>query len=57
VRDRLPLIYVFLSGLGFSIQTVIVKILSEDSYHASFHCELKIVVMMIVTLCCNVAVP
>lgn len=41
VKDRLPLIYVFLSGLGFSIQTLIVKVLSEDSYHASFHCELR----------------
>ena len=49
LSDRLPLVYVFLSGLGFSIQAVIVKILSEDSYHASFHCELSGIVYINIT--------
>ena len=51
VKDRLPLIYVFLSGLGFSIQTLIVKVLSEDSYHASFHCECWYILATVVNLC------
>ncbi|KAJ1406764.1 hypothetical protein B484DRAFT_436638 [Ochromonadaceae sp. CCMP2298] len=42
VRDyllaRLPLVFVFLSGLGFSIQTLIVKLLAEDGVHMAFHC-------------------
>lgn len=35
--SRLPLLYVFLSGIGFSIQGLVVKILTEQGYHASLH--------------------
>ena len=35
---RLPLFYVFLSGIGFSLQTLIIKILAEHGFHASFQC-------------------
>lgn len=34
----LPLFYVFLSGLGFSIQTLFVKLLVLGGYHSSFVC-------------------
>lgn len=34
--DRLPLIYVFLSGVGFSFQTLFVKLLAQQNYTASF---------------------
>lgn len=36
--DRLPLVYVFLSGIGFSIQTLIIKLLSEQGFRGSFYC-------------------
>jgi drug/metabolite transporter (DMT)-like permease len=36
--DRLPLFYVFLSGIGFSIQTLIIKLLSELNFKGSFYC-------------------
>lgn len=36
--DRLPLLYVFLSGIGFSIQALLVKLLSERGFHDSFLC-------------------
>lgn len=32
----MPLIYVFLSGIGFSIQSLFVKLLSEEGFHGSF---------------------
>jgi drug/metabolite transporter (DMT)-like permease len=32
----LPLFFVFLSGIGFSIQSLIIKIMSEQGYHGSF---------------------
>ena len=35
---RLPLFYVFLSGIGFSLQTLIIKLLSEQGFHGSFQC-------------------
>jgi drug/metabolite transporter (DMT)-like permease len=35
---RLPLFYVFLSGIGFSFQTLIIKVLAEGGFHASFQC-------------------
>lgn len=38
--DRLPLFYVFLSGVGFSMQALVIKILSEYGYRASLHCVL-----------------
>ena len=31
-----PLLLVFLSGLGFSLQGLIVKLLAENGYHGSF---------------------
>mmetsp|Transcript_61075 Transcript_61075/g.120244 ORF Transcript_61075/g.120244 Transcript_61075/m.120244 type:complete len:440 (+) Transcript_61075:48-1367(+) len=34
--SRLPLFYVFLSGIGFSLQTLVIKVLSENGFHASF---------------------
>ena len=37
-HNRLPLIYVFLSGIGFSIQSLVVKVLSERGHRASFAC-------------------
>ena len=40
IYSRLPLIYVFMSGLGFSIQTLIVKLLSERGFKGSFACVL-----------------
>jgi drug/metabolite transporter (DMT)-like permease len=39
-EKRLPLFYVFLSGIGFSIQSLIIKWLVEDGYSASLHCVL-----------------
>jgi len=36
--DRLPLLYVFLSGIGFSIQALLIKLLSERGFHGSFLC-------------------
>jgi drug/metabolite transporter (DMT)-like permease len=36
--SRVPLIFVFFSGIGFSIQTLIVKVLTEQNFHASFQC-------------------
>lgn len=36
--SRLPLFYVFLSGIGFSLQTLIIKLLAEDGFHGSFQC-------------------
>lgn len=36
--DRLPLLYVFLSGIGFSIQALMIKLLSERGFHGSFLC-------------------
>ena len=38
IYSRLPLIYVFMSGIGFSIQTLIVKLLFERGYRGSFEC-------------------
>lgn len=38
ILDRLPLIYVFMSGIGFSLQTLIIKLLAEIGFHASFYC-------------------
>lgn len=35
---RLPLFYVFLSGIGFSFQTLIIKVLAEQGFHGSFQC-------------------
>jgi drug/metabolite transporter (DMT)-like permease len=37
-KARLPLFYVFLSGVGFSFQTLIIKVLAENGFHASFQC-------------------
>ena len=34
----LPLFYVFISGLGFSIQTLFIKLLSENGFESSFEC-------------------
>jgi drug/metabolite transporter (DMT)-like permease len=33
---RLPLFYVFVSGIGFSLQALVVKLLAESGFHASF---------------------
>lgn len=38
LTSRLPLFYVFLSGIGFSFQTLIIKVLAERGFHASFQC-------------------
>jgi drug/metabolite transporter (DMT)-like permease len=38
VRARLPLFYVFLSGIGFSLQTLIIKLISEQGFRGSFQC-------------------
>lgn len=38
--DHIPLIYIFLSGVGYSIQALIVKILAEENVHGSFYCVL-----------------
>ena len=37
-RSLLPLFLVFLSGLGFSIQSLIIKLLSNDGFRGSFQC-------------------
>eukprot|EP01033_Poteriospumella_lacustris_P022560 gene22560-16979_t len=36
ITDRMPLIYVFMSGIGFSIQTLAIKVLSERGFKGSF---------------------
>ena len=36
--SRLPLFYVFLSGIGFSIQNLIIKLLTHEGYSASLQC-------------------
>ena len=36
--SRLPLFYVFLSGIGFSLQTLLIKLLAEQGFHGSFQC-------------------
>lgn len=36
VVERLPLLYVFLSGLGFSLQALTVKTLAEEGFAGSF---------------------
>jgi drug/metabolite transporter (DMT)-like permease len=38
ITDRMPLIYVFMSGIGFSIQTLAIKVLSERGFKGSFQC-------------------
>jgi len=38
INDRMPLVYVFLSGIGFSLQTLFIKLLSEQGFHGSFYC-------------------
>lgn len=38
ITDRMPLIYVFMSGIGFSIQTLMIKLLSERGFKGSFQC-------------------
>lgn len=35
-----PLAYVFLSGIGFSVQTLIIKLLEQDNFKGSFQCIL-----------------
>lgn len=40
VTGRLPLIYVFISGIGFSLQTLLIKLLSEGGFRESFQCVL-----------------
>lgn len=34
----LPLFYVFMSGLGFSVQALFLKLLAVDGFNASFVC-------------------
>jgi drug/metabolite transporter (DMT)-like permease len=36
--ERIPLFYVFMSGVGFSFQSLIIKLLTEDGFHGSFFC-------------------
>jgi drug/metabolite transporter (DMT)-like permease len=36
--DRIPLLYVFLSGIGFSIQALVIKLLAEKGFHGSLYC-------------------
>jgi drug/metabolite transporter (DMT)-like permease len=38
INARIPLILVFLSGIGFSIQTLIIKLLELDGFHGTFFC-------------------
>ena len=38
IASYLPLFYVFMSGFGFSVQSLIVKLLEIDGYHASLQC-------------------
>jgi drug/metabolite transporter (DMT)-like permease len=38
VAARLPLLYVFLSGVGFSVQSLIIKVLAENQFRGSFQC-------------------
>lgn len=38
ISSRLPLFYVFLSGIGFSLQTLIIKIITENGFRGSFQC-------------------
>lgn len=48
IYSRLPLIYVFMSGIGFSIQTLIVKLLAERGFKGSFVCVLARGVLQLV---------
>lgn len=41
IKPYFPLLLVFISGLGFSIQGLIVKLLSENGYKGSFSCVLS----------------
>jgi drug/metabolite transporter (DMT)-like permease len=38
LQARLPLFYVFLSGVGFSIQSLIIKLSAEHGFQGSFQC-------------------
>lgn len=38
VVDRMPLIYVFMSGIGFSVQTLMIKLLAERGFRGAYHC-------------------
>jgi drug/metabolite transporter (DMT)-like permease len=38
LHARLPLFYVFLSGIGFSIQALIIKLSAEQGFQGSFQC-------------------
>lgn len=38
IQERIPLIYVFLSGIGFSLQTLIIRVLVERGFRGSFYC-------------------
>jgi drug/metabolite transporter (DMT)-like permease len=38
IQERIPLIYVFLSGIGFSLQTLFIRMLVERGFRGSFYC-------------------
>jgi drug/metabolite transporter (DMT)-like permease len=38
IHVRLPLFYVFLSGLGFSVQSLMIKLSAEHGFQGSFQC-------------------
>lgn len=52
--DRMPLIYVFMSGIGFSIQTLMIKLLSEGGFRGSYHCVFSRGVIQLVIASCFV---
>eukprot|EP01040_Poterioochromonas_malhamensis_P000236 gene236-247_t len=37
IQQRLPLLYVFVSGIGFSFQALAVKLVAEKGLHGAFH--------------------
>lgn len=54
VLDRMPLIYVFMSGIGFSIQTLMIKLLSEGGFRGSYHCVFSRGIVQLVIASCFV---
>lgn len=54
---RVPLILVFLSGIGFSFQTLVVKILTFEDFHATFECVFSRGILQLVIssifICCD----
>lgn len=50
--DRIPLFYVFMSGIGFSMQALVIKLLAEQGIHGSLYCvTMRGIIQCIMSLC------